>query len=162
MDAPRATGSDGIGLAVTLTMKTTNWFHSVVIACGVLSFVGIHDASAQLTHRISFTTSFPFVVDNTTLPAGSYTITPDEDDPYVLELRGAHASVIVVTKSASQDKPPSKSEVVFSRYDTGYVLKNIWVAGSNGGYVTDLALGERHLAKQGDSPREHRVAAEKQ
>jgi hypothetical protein len=143
-------------------MKSTNWFHSVVIACGVLSFVGVHDASAQLTHTLSFTTSFAFVVDNTTLPAGTYTIIPVDDDPYVLELRGAHASVIVVAKSAPQDEPPSKSEVVFNRYDTGYVLKNIWVAGSDEGYVTDLALGERRLAKQGDSPREHRVAAEKQ
>jgi len=142
-------------------MKSTNWFHSVVIACGVLSFVGVHDASAQLTHSLSFTTSFPFVVDNTTLPAGSYTITPLDDDPYLLELRGSHASVIVVTKSAQQHEPPSKSEVVFNRYDTGYVLKNIWVAGSNQGYLTDVALKERHLAKQGDSPREHRVAAEK-
>jgi hypothetical protein len=142
-------------------MKSTNWFHSVVIACGLFSFVGVHDASAQLTHALSFTTSFAFVVDNTTLPAGSYTITPDEDDPSVLELRGAHASVFVVARSAQQHEPPSKSEVVFNHYDTGYVLKNIRVAGSDQGYLTDVAHGERHLAKQGDSPQEHRVAAEK-
>jgi hypothetical protein len=142
-------------------MKSINWFHSVVVACGLLSFVGVHDASAQLTHSLSFTTSFAFVVDNTTLPAGRYTITPDEDEPSVLELRGAHASVFVVAKSAQQHEPPSKSEVVFNRYDTGYVLKNIRVAGSDEGYATDLAHGERHLAKQGDAPREHRVAAEK-
>ena len=142
-------------------MTSTNWFHSVVIAIGLLSFLGIHDASAQLTHALAFTTSFPFVVDNTSLPAGRYTITPDEDEPYVLELRGAHATVFVVAKSAQQHEPPSKSEVVFNRYDTGYVLKNIWVAGSDQGYLTDVAHGERHLAKQGDSPKEHRVAAEK-
>ena len=39
------------------------------------------------------------------------------------------------------------------------VLKNIWLEGQDVGYVTESALGEGHLAKNGGSPTEHRVAA---
>jgi len=135
---------------------------SIVLAGGLLALAGVHNASAQIDNELSFTTSFAFTAGNTTLPAGSYTIAPaDGDDPKVLELKGGRTSVLFETESAQAKQTPSKSEVVFSRFGNGYVLKNVWVDGSDTGYVTENALGERHISKGGGSPVEHRVAAQK-
>jgi hypothetical protein len=56
---------------------------------------------------------------------------------------------------------PSTSEVVFKRYGDGYVLKDVWVEGSNIGAEATSVEGERHAAKTGDSQGEQRVAATK-
>jgi hypothetical protein len=47
------------------------------------------------------------------------------------------------------------------RYGDGYVLKDIWVEGSDLGYETATAEGERHMAKRDSSPSEERVAGKK-
>jgi hypothetical protein len=137
-------------------------FRSIVLAVGMLALAGVHNASAQIDNTVEFTTSFAFTVGNTTVPAGSYTIAPaDGEDPKVLELKGGRTSVLFETESAQAKQTPSKTEVVFSRYVNGYVLKNIWVDGSDTGYVTENALGERHISKRGGSSSEHRIAARK-
>jgi hypothetical protein len=118
-------------------------FRSVIIAAALLTAAGVPNASAQIDHAIEFTTSFPFTVANATVPAGSYTITPDEQDPQILELRGANTSVFFITENAQPKQPASKTEVVFTRYNSNYVLKNIWVAGSEIGYVTETGIPDK-------------------
>jgi hypothetical protein len=130
------------------------------IAAGILVFAGVQNASAQVTYPVEFTTSFAFTVGNTTVPAGSYTINPDDDNPGMLRLTGAHTSVFVETQNAEARQIPSKTEVVFNRYGDGYVLKAIWIEGSNEGAETLPVEGERHLARS-DSKGEQRVAARK-
>src|SRR5882762_10548766 len=109
---------------------------SIGIALGVLIFAGVQNASAQIIDPIEFTTSFPFTVGNTTVPAGSYTIRPDDDNPQVLELMGKNASVLFQIQAAQARETPSKTELVFSRYGSSYVLKSIWLEGSNDGAET--------------------------
>jgi hypothetical protein len=139
-----------------------SFFRSIVLAGGILLLAGVHNVSAQIEPSIEFTTPFAFTIGNTTLPAGSYTIAPVEDDePQVLELKGAHASVVFLTDNAQLPVTPSKTEVVFNRYGDQYVLKNIWLQGSDVGYATTNALGEGHIARHGGSPSESRVAAQK-
>ena len=60
---------------------------SIGIVLAVLTFASVQNASAQITGAVEFTTSFPFTVGNTTVPAGNYTIRPDDDNPQILELR---------------------------------------------------------------------------
>jgi len=139
----------------------TSTFRSIALVGILVVVAGAHEASAQIDNALEFTTSFQFTVGNTTLPAGSYTITPVEDDPQLLELRGAHASVLFLTESAQPTTLPAKDEVVFSRLGNRHILRNIWTAGSNVGYVTENALGERRLAKHGGTAGESRVAARK-
>ena len=131
---------------------------SIGIALGLLTLASVQNASAQITDTVDFTTSFPFTVGNATMPAGSYTIRPDEDSPQILELQGKNASALFQVDFASAPKTPAKTEVVFSRYGNTYVLKNIWVEGSDSGAETSAAEGERHAAKVG-AKTEHRVAA---
>jgi hypothetical protein len=131
---------------------------SIGIAGGILMFAGVQNASAQIEEPVEFTTSFPFTVGYATVPAGSYTLTPDDDSPSMLRLTGAHTSVFIQTQNASARQAPSKTEVVFKRYGDGYVLKQIWIEGSNEGAETLPVEGERHAARS-DSKGEQHVAA---
>ena len=133
---------------------------SVVIACALLVLAGIRSACAQIDLPIEFTTTFPFAVGNTTLPAGTYTVRADDEDPQVLEVSGPHAAVFFNTESAQPRQAPSTTELVFNRYGDAYVLKNVWVEGSEIGYQTQPLLRERRLAKNG-SPSEQHVIGEK-
>jgi hypothetical protein len=134
---------------------------SIGIAGGILMLAGVQNASAQITDPVEFTTSFPFTVGYATVPAGSYTIRPDDDNLEVFELTGAHGSVLFQTLNTQARQTPSKTEVVFKRYGDGYVLKNIWLEGSDTGAETVAVEGERHLAKNQGSASEQRVAGRK-
>jgi hypothetical protein len=133
---------------------------SLGIAAGILVLAGVQNASAQITNSVEFTTSFPFTVGYATLPAGSYTIRPDDDNPAVFELTGAHESVLFETNNTQARETPKKSEIVFKRYGDGYVLKDIWVVGSDSGVEAVTVEGERHAAKHGPQS-EQRVEARK-
>ena len=139
----------------------TSLLRSLAIAVGILVLAGVQNASAQIDHPVEFTTSFPFTVGNATVPAGSYTIRPDDDDPAILELTGPHTSVLFETEDVEARQTPSKTEVVFTRYGAGYVLKDIFLAGSNSGAQTITVEGERHAAKQPGLEAEQRLEARK-
>ena len=132
---------------------------SIGIAGGILVLAGVQNASAQIADTVEFTTSFPFTVGYATVPAGSYTIRPDDDNPELLELTGTHTAVLFETQSAEAREMPSKTELVFKRYGSGYVLKDIWVEGSRAGAETMTVESERHLAKHSGAQGEQRVAA---
>jgi hypothetical protein len=134
---------------------------SLSIAGGILLLAGVQNASAQITDPVEFTTSFPFTVGHATVPAGSYTITPDDDNPQYLELRGANTGVFFQTENDEARATPSRTEVVFERYGDEYLLKDIWVAGLNAGAKTITAEPAKHMAKRHHSNGEQRVAARK-
>ena len=127
----------------------------------MLVLAGVQNASAQIVYPVEFTTSFPFTVGNATVPAGSYTIRPDDDNPAILELTGAHTAVLFETEGKQARETPAKTEVVFKRYGAGYVLKDVFLAGSNNGAETISTEGERHAAKHGRPEQEQRVEARK-
>lgn len=138
----------------------TSLVRSIGIAGGILVLAGVQNASALITDTVEFTTSFPFTVGSATVPAGSYTIRPDDDNPKILLLTGAHTAVFFETDNAEAREMPSKTEVVFKRYGDGYVLKDIWMAGSNSGAESVAAEAERHVAR-GESKGDYRVGARK-
>ena len=134
---------------------------SIGIAGGILLLAGVQHASAQIETSVEFTTSFPFTVGNTKLPAGSYSIRPDDDNPQILELSGGRTSVFFEAENPQAREMPARTEVVFRRYGDGYVLKDVWVEGSPIGYETHSSEAERHAEKRGDAKGEQRVAARK-
>ncbi len=134
---------------------------SLAFAGAILAFAGVQNATAQIVDPVEFTTSFPFTVGNTTVPAGSYTIRPDDDNAVVLQLQGPHGSVLFQVENTPGRETPSKTEVVFKRYGDGYVLKSIWLAGSNEGAETLTVEGERHMAKRHSLDGEQRIAGRK-
>ena len=136
-------------------------FRSIGIAGGILVLAGAQNASAQITNSVEFTTAFPFTVGNTTVPAGTYTIRPDDDASNILLLTGGRSDVLFETENKTQESIPSKTELTFNRYGDGYVLKGIQVEGSEIGYVTIPVEGERHATKRGASSGVQRIAARK-
>jgi hypothetical protein len=138
-----------------------SFVRSIGIAGGILVLAGIQNASAQVTNPVEFTTSFPFTVGNSTMPAGAYTIRPDDDNPEILQLTGKQGSVLFQTNAARSVGPAPKTEVVFKRYGDAYILKTVWLSGSDEGAEALPQEGERHVAKHGGSATEQRVAAKK-
>ena len=136
-----------------------SFVRSIAIAAGILLCAGVPYASAQIDDPVEFTTSFPFTVGDATLAAGTYTITPDDIELAFLRLTGPHGSVFFQAHGASAPTRASKTEVVFKRYGGAYVLKSIWIAGSDTGAETLAAQGERHAAMGQGPAGEQRVAA---
>ncbi|MCU1384736.1 MAG: hypothetical protein JWL71_3433 [Acidobacteria bacterium] len=136
-----------------------SFVRSIGIAVGLLLLIGVHQASAQVTGSIEFTTSFPFAVGYANVPAGTYTIRPDDDNPEILLLTGPQVAVLFLTGSINAPSTPAKSEVVFKRYGDGYVLKDVWQQGSDSGAEAVVAESERHAVKAGDAKSDYRVAA---
>jgi hypothetical protein len=131
------------------------------MAAGLCLIAGIQNASAQVDDPVEFTTAFPFTVGYGTVPAGSYTIRPDDDNPGILELQGRATTVFFQAQNTEARKAPSETEVVFKHYGDSYILKDIWVAGSSTGAETLVSEGERHATKQYGSASEERVQARK-
>lgn len=137
----------------------TSLARSTAIAAGVLMLGGAHSASAQIVGPVEFTTTFAFTVGNTTVPAGRYTIRPDDDNPQILYLAGAHAAVLFQTENVIARDTPAATEVVFRRYGDGYVLKDVWIEGLQSGAESITAEGEKHVMKRHGPRSDHRVAA---
>jgi hypothetical protein len=110
---------------------------------------------------VEFTTTFPFTVGYGTVPAGSYTIRPDDDNLEILQLQGKDTTVFFQAQNLEALKTADQTEVVFKHYGDTFVLKDIWIAGSNTGAETLASEGERHAVKQYGSATEERVPARK-
>ncbi len=131
---------------------------SIGMAAVIVLVAGVQHAGAQIVDTLEFTTTFPFTAGTATLPAGSYTIKADDDNPNILLLSGAHTGVFFDTTNVPALRP-AKTEIVFKRYDDAYVLKDVYMVGSDIGVEAVAAEGERHMAKKSASASEHRIAA---
>jgi hypothetical protein len=142
-------------------MKSVTYRVMLFTAAATLSGAAL--AHAQVTDPVEFTTSFPFTVGNTTMPAGSYEIRRDTDNGSVYRIESAkkHIGTLFEVEPTSMKTPPAKTEVVFKRYGQGYVLKSVWEEGSSEGVETVVVEAERHHVKNGGTPTEHRVAGHK-
>jgi hypothetical protein len=136
-----------------------SFVRSIGITAGLLLLAGVHQASAQVSGSIEFTTTFPFAVGSANVPAGTYTIRPDDDDPAILRLSGGQVAVLFATDNISTRQIPAKTEIVFKRYGDSYVLKDVWMEGSDTGAEAKSAEPERHAAARGGANADYRVAA---
>jgi hypothetical protein len=139
----------------------TALIRSIVVAGVLVVLVGVHSASAQITEPVEFTTAFPFTVGSASVPAGSYTIAPDTDNPDILTLTGPDTGVFFQVRGIRAPKDASKTEVVFRRYGQGYVLHDVWMAGTATGSEAMVTEAEKHHAKRGGPTGEERVEAHK-
>ena len=100
------------------------------VCAGVL---GVLPAWAQIDGPVDFTTTFPFTVSRTALPAGAYEIRPVDQDPgmYRIEMRngtnGAFFHADPMTSPSS-----SATDVVFNEVQGKYALERINVADEEG------------------------------
>jgi hypothetical protein len=133
----------------------------VVLAAIFLASAGAATANAQVLGRITFKSDFGFVAGNTTLPAGSYTVTPTDDDPSVLEISNGKVSVLLDTEGDQPATSPSKTEVTFNKYGDTYVLHEIFDAEAQGGAIVLPAHAEKRHQKAHGTPTAQAVPASK-
>jgi hypothetical protein len=126
-------------------MKTTHGFTRIAIAAaaGALVLTCAGAANAQLPDNMKFTTTFPFTVGRTQLPAGSYEVRPLPQDNALLRISNGHDSVLVMTENDSPRVRPRQDEVTFVKRGDTYVLKDIWDSGVDSG-VEMLPLTAPH------------------
>jgi hypothetical protein len=77
-------------------------------------------AAAQSSKRMLVSVPFAFAAGKTTMPAGDYVVTRRGSN--VLEIRGAEGAALITTAPLAVDQAGERAQVVFNRYDTGYVL----------------------------------------
>src|SRR4029450_4014139 len=89
---------------------------------------GVASARAQMSEDVSFTTTFPFTVGHTTLPAGRYTARPAyEGNGSLLEVQGKDGSAIFFGENAARPRSnPNETAVVFDRTGDHYTLAEVW------------------------------------
>lgn len=131
----------------------------LALAAAVMVTATAVSTNAQVTDRITFKTNFPFVAGNTTLPAGSYTVTPMDDDPSVLELSNGKVSVLLDTQADQPARTPSTTEVTFNKYGNTYVLHEILDPEAQGGAIMLPSHAEKRHQKTHGAPTPQAVAA---
>jgi hypothetical protein len=114
----------------------------------LLLMLAVCIVSAQDGNTIRFKTTGPFVVDNTTLPAGSYSIRRMSDDGE-LELSAAAGQPQVVIEADPLETPAGKANVSFSKYGDKLVLKQIDFPDQMSYWIPMSSLEHKHRKASG-------------
>ena len=126
----------------------------LTFAAGVITLMSCLPAMAQV--KVTFTTTFGFYAGGAKLPAGTYTIRQQQDDPNMFEIQnGAGTHSVLLEARASSKSSKGNPEVVFNRYGTTEYLESVLTSTGNS---VDIETGpaEKLAAKKG-SPQSHSV-----
>ena len=88
---------------------------------------------------LRFTTGFPFMIDDVTVPAGSYTVRRTGPNPVTLELTNnvtLRRTLVAVRQGNVPRHAPYDAGVAFERRGTAYVLGGFWDVAINAGVDT--------------------------
>jgi len=106
---------------------------SVFVAAAV--FVGLFVSSARAQGIVTVKVPFPFVVAGRDFPAGRYDIRPDDESGAVVLIRGTDnrsASFAITIPADGHDPAGDLPALVFTKYETGYRLSEIWETRTQG------------------------------
>jgi hypothetical protein len=120
----------------------------VLTLVGVLSLLLAAGSAYAQSIRVKADVPFDFIVDQTTLSSGQYTLETLSPDR-VLLIRGSDGKAIamVVSNGIESTKPAEHSKLVFQRYGGRYFLSQIWVQGNNAGHQLRKSAREREMAR---------------
>lgn len=132
--------------------------------CLLMGFGAAMVASAQIDSDATIEANIPyaFVVKDTTLPAGKYTIkVADETNPSVLEIRSAnrHTAVLFETENTQVNRTMRKSELVFDKIGDTYFLSQVFLKGDNTGNLLPESKMARRLEDGGQKAVRHSIIA---
>ena len=120
---------------------------AVVGLAVILLAVGM--ASAQSTDPFNFRTPFAFVIGDTWVPAGAYTVRVMSPTG-TLSFRGEDGNVSALTGSIPIEGKDASShyKVIFHRYGDHYYISEIWAPGYRTGRILQPCTSETELAKE--------------
>ena len=127
-----------------------NFFLAVVSF--VLSISGLTTARAQVVDTVEADIPFGFTINDTTLPAGEYSIrrvSPENPGVMVISSKEGHKNVLFVVNSAQAKTEPHKTELIFDRVGDQYFLSEIFESWDVNGVELRKPRSERKLEKTG-------------
>jgi hypothetical protein len=132
--------------------------------CLVIGFGAAMVANAQIDSNATIEANIPyaFVVKDTQLPAGKYTISvADSTDPNVLEIRSAngHTAVLFETENMLVKRTMRRSELVFDKIGDNYFLSQVFLKGDDSGNQLPMSRMARRLEDGGHKAERHSVIA---
>ena len=133
------------------------------LGVGLVATAGAVPASAMATQEIKAHIPFRFVVENTRLPAGDYTIQPlGIDEPSVLVMRSANDKVAIefLTNEATPSRKLQSAELVFDRYGKKEFLHSVLVPGDAGAEIPASASERRAEKTALKAVEQHALAVE--
>jgi len=142
-------------------MKTVRSF--ALLSLGALAFLIAPSANAQITREIRANIPFSFYVQDTRLPAGSYTLNMlDDSDLQVMQIRSQDGKDAVVfdVDDTQQNSTPSTTELIFHRYGSHEYLSRIFESGSADGSRVVSTRSEMAVQKDGAKSQEHALHAQ--
>lgn len=140
------------------------YFARALLTLCLLTGVGGVTAMAQIDSDVTVEANIPhaFVVKDTTLPAGKYTIKVlNKTNPNLLQLRSAngHKAVLIETQDVHAERTPRQTEMVFDRVGNRYFLSKVWVSGSDSGAKVEESKMEQRLVADGRAAKHYSVVA---
>jgi hypothetical protein len=92
--------------------------------------------------------SFPFIINNTTLPPGEYSLR--EVQPYTFEISTAKEDfkVLFLTEPANKVMPNTPGELQFDEFGDKYFLSRIWLSGEGIDFYLPKSHYERTFLKR--------------
>ncbi len=105
----------------------------VLSMSSLLVMLAVAPASGAGRHSLKIQADIPFdfMVGDTKLPAGTYTVSTSAPDVLQIRSLDGHESVVVFTRDV-EDKsltPPDETKLVFNRYGDLYCLAQVWTVG---------------------------------
>ena len=101
-----------------------------LVTLGVVSIAPILSASTNVEVNVPF----GFVAGHSTLPAGQYEISIDDNKHLIcIKGSGTNPSMFLLTQPTEAPKVRENSKVVFTRRGDEYSLSGLWVAGEKSG-----------------------------
>ncbi len=102
---------------------------------------------SRSSHKIQADIPFDFMVGDTTLPAGTYTVSTSAPDVLLIRSLDGHESVLVITQSVQENLTPSdETKLVFTRYGDQYFLAQVWTVGEVSGLKLRKSSTESEVA----------------
>ena len=127
----------------------------------VVLTVGVRAGNAQIVTQMDFKMAQSFVVGNTTLPAGSYVITPvqgTDQSVVMIASSSGKPTVMVEVELVTPDAAQTGSLLKFNKYKGLLALSQIFPGGGNQGYQLTAGHPEK-LAAKTEKPTKQTVAA---
>jgi hypothetical protein len=126
-----------------MTRKLT----SITATVFLLTVMGAAQTRFTLSNTQLVTVPFSFSARDRTMPSGTYTVQLDTENNVVV-LRGEQKEALMVL-AISQElrQPAAHSELVFHRYGSRYILRDVHVQGSAQGETLVLGKLDKEIAR---------------